>query len=169
MSIDSNALKQFFEAGVGQELSDPGATTGVVATTFSLAAELRDLVNTDDVPYATFVLHAAAGFTAASIVAGETISLILQPKDLYGQAAENAPVPEQPGGNYLVHKVGDFTIADPALDTDPQFLTLVVDLHPFMVNTAQVWQPWLLNNSAGASLLATWKLFQQFKTYGPKA
>lgn len=137
---------------------DDGSTSSIASAAFSVAADISAWTNSDDVPYARFILKCQ--FATVTSVANKAVVLHARPINI---DSTNDPV--APSASRLM-QVGAFNIYAAAITTDYYFESSLVEL-PLLKSGQEI--EFYLENLTGQTISAGWTLKIMPLSYGPKA
>lgn len=157
MAIGENSTIDFFGTQTQVTVASPGA---VSSGSFSAASDVNDWTNSDDAPFAMFVLVLQDLTAAAS--AGEAVNLYCKPLNVVNTTGDhqgpNSNVPTIYLGSFLVDAV------DPAA-TDDNYVLGPVRLPN--TKSGQEYEFYIENTMTPGIDAADWELWITPMTYGP--
>lgn len=156
MSIGTNDLIDKF--GTLTSVDD-GSTSSIATGAFSVAADISAWTNTDDVPFANFVLKCQ--WATVTGVANKVVNVYARPINIQ---STNDPV--APGTNRAAQGIGAFSVYAAGTGTDYFFDSGICRLPN--VKSGQEYE-FYLENQTGQIISASWALWIMPITQGPKA
>lgn len=158
MAILTNDLVEKF----GTQVSvDDGSTSLIASGAFSVAGDITQFTNSDNVLYASFVLECNFSVAPGDGVGG--IDLYAHVKDV--QSTNDASVPSANNKNIYV---GSFPI-DWDAGSGVTFRTVIDNGRLPNIVPSQKIDFYLHNNATAQSIAATWAMWISTKAIGPKA
>lgn len=156
MAIATNDLIAKFDGTL--DSIDDGSTSSISSAGFSVAADINAWTNSDDVPYARFILKCQWGTVTS--VANKIVALHARPINIDG-----TDDPVAPSANRLM-QIGSFNVYAAAGSTDYTFESTLCELPA--LKSGQEYE-FYLENLTGQTISAGWTLKLMAITFGPKA
>jgi hypothetical protein len=143
-----------------QDQVDDGSTSTIANNAYSVAADISEWTNTEDAPFANFILECQ--FDTTMPTAG-AIDLFARVKDIQG-----GNEPGVPSDSHRKIWLGTFAI-DFLVSADTNFFTTIEHAKLPLFYTSQKIDFYLKNNGTGQTMGQDWNLWINPYTYGPSA
>lgn len=137
---------------------DDGSTSSVASAAFSVAADITAWTNTDDVPFAKFLLNCQ--WATVTSVANKVVAIHARPINVDGTSDPVAPSASRS------RAIGYFNCYAAAINTDYLFESDLCELPN--LKSGQEYE-FYLENLTGQTISAGWTLKIMPETRGPKA
>lgn len=138
---------------------DDGSTSSIASAAFSVAADIGAWTNTDDVPFAGFVLKCQ--WATVTGVANKLVNIYARPINIQ---STNDPV--APGTSRFVTCIGSFVVYAASTATDYFFESSRCELPN--LKSGQEYE-FYIENQTGQTISSSWALWIAPITRGPKA
>ncbi len=136
---------------------DDGSTSSIASAAFSVAADISAWTNSDDVPYARFILMCQ--WATVTNVANRAIIIHARPINIDSTNDAVAPSASR------LMPIGQFNVYAAATGTDYYFESSLCEL-PLLKSAQEI--EFYLENLTGQTISANWTLKIMPITFGPK-